>query len=238
MKSSRLAQCHPRWQTRLRVWLFVLSVSLAASSAAVDVTVELKDSAGATLSDAIVALYARNPPTSTSAPSAQHQMDQVDKQFAPRLLAIQVGDQIVFPNSDNIRHHVYSFSPAHKFELPLYRGIPSEPVRFEVAGEVVLGCNIHDRMSAHIYVLDTPLFALTTAGRHTFTGIAPGEYEVAVFHPLQSDAQDGARQPLQVATAASQQVALTVALQNAPAADDSGLSPLEQKFQALRRGAR
>ena len=181
MKSSRLAQRHPRWQTRLRAWLFVLSVSFAASSAAVDVTVELKDSAGATLSDAIVALYARNPPTSTSAPSAQHQMDQVDKQFVPRLLAIQVGDQIVFPNSDNIRHHVYSFSPAHKFELPLYRGIPSEPVRFEAAGKVVLGCNIHDRMSAHIYVLDTPLFALTTAGRHTFTGIAPGEYEVVVF---------------------------------------------------------
>lgn len=238
MNSSQIAQCRSRWRTRLRAGVFLLSVLFAAACAAVDVTVELKDGVGAALSEAIVALYARNTGTRIAAPPAEHKMDQLDKQFVPRLLAIHVGDQIVFPNSDNIRHHVYSFSPARKFELPLYRGIPSEPVRFEAAGKVVLGCNIHDRMSAHIYVLDTPLFALTTAGRHTFSGIAPGDYEVAVFHPLQSDAQDGARQPLQVATENSQHVALPVTLQDVPAADDGGLSPLEQKFQALRRGAR
>lgn len=238
MKSLGIARCHIRWRTRLRTWVCSLSVLFAAASAAVDVTVELQDGAGVAVTDAIVALYAHNTVASASAPSAEHKMDQVDKQFVPRLLAIHVGDQIVFPNSDNIRHHVYSFSPARTFELPLYRGILSDPLRFDVAGKVVLGCNIHDRMSAHIYVLDTPMFALTTAGRHTFTGIAPGEYEVAVFHPGQSDDQDGARQPLQVAAEISQRVALTVALQGAAAAADSALSPLEQKFQALRRGAR
>ena len=119
MNSSRIAQCHTGWRTRLRAWVFLLSLSFAAASAAVDVTVELQDGAGAALSDAIVALYARNTTgASASAPPAQHKMDQVDKQFVPRLLAIHVGDEIVFPNSDNIRHHVYSFSPAHKFEMP------------------------------------------------------------------------------------------------------------------------
>ena len=41
---------------------------------------------------------------------------------------------------------------------------------FAVTGKVVLGCNIHDRMAAHVYVLDTDLFALTAAGQHTTVG--------------------------------------------------------------------
>ena len=236
MKSPRIAQCHTWWRTHVCAWVCLLSILFGGACGAVDVTLELRDGAGATLPDAIVAIYARNAATSAALAPAEHKMDQVDKQFVPRLLAIHAGDQVVFPNSDNIRHHVYSFSPAHKFELPLYRGIPAAPVRFDAAGKVVLGCNIHDRMSAHIYVLDTPWFALTAAGSHTFSGIAPGDYEVAVFHPRQSDAQDGARQPLHVEAGASQHVALTVALQEAPAAADSELSPLELKFQALRRG--
>ena len=90
-----------------------------------------------------------------------HIMDQVDKQFVPLLLAIRVGDQLSFPNSDNIRHHVYSFSPARTFQLPLYRGIPSAPVSFAVTGRVVLGCNIHDRMAAHVYAVVTAWLWIT-----------------------------------------------------------------------------
>ncbi len=207
----------------------------AASAAAVDVTVTLHDDTGAAPQQAIVAFYPRHAAALAPAP-LEHRMDQVDKQFVPRLLAIHVGDRVNFPNSDNIRHHVYSFSPAHKFELPLYRGIPSAPVQFDTAGKVVLGCNIHDRMSAHIYVLDAPLFALVEAGRHTFTAVAPGDYEVAVFHPRQPDSADGARHAVTIAAQATQSVDLGVALAPVAAADDAGLSPLELKFKALRRG--
>ena len=38
--------------------------------------------------------------------------DQVDKQFVPYVKPIPVGATVHFPNSDNIRHQVYSFSPA------------------------------------------------------------------------------------------------------------------------------
>jgi hypothetical protein len=65
------------------------------------------------------------------------------------------------PNSDNIRHHVYSFSPAKKFELPLYSGVPAEPVVFDKVGFVTLGCNIHDWMIAFVAVLPTPYFQAT-----------------------------------------------------------------------------
>jgi hypothetical protein len=33
---------------------------------------------------------------------------------------------------------VYSFSPAKRFELPLYAGVPAEPIVFDKPGVVVL----------------------------------------------------------------------------------------------------
>ncbi|WP_020410075.1 methylamine utilization protein [Hahella ganghwensis] len=95
--------------------------------------------------------------TDTSSPPAMPQvrMDQVNKSFVPHVLAITKGQSVSFPNSDQIRHHVYSFSPPKPFEIRLYAGTPGEPVEFEKAGVVVLGCNIHDRMVGYIYIGDT-----------------------------------------------------------------------------------
>lgn len=89
-------------------------------------------------------------------PSEVAVMDQVGKRFAPRLLAISKGQSVRFPNSDDIRHHVYSFSQAKSFELKLYAGTPKKPIIFEQSGIVVLGCNIHDSMVGYIYVANHP----------------------------------------------------------------------------------
>jgi hypothetical protein len=67
---------------------------------------------------------------------------------------VPVNSLVSFPNSDDIRHHVYSFSPAKTFELKLYAGKPKSPVRFNDKGLVVMGCNIHDAMVGYIYVTD------------------------------------------------------------------------------------
>src|SRR5215471_19328631 len=48
-------------------------------------------------------------------------MDQVNRSFAPDLLVIPVGSTVEFPNSDSVSHQIYSFSPAKRFQLPLYR---------------------------------------------------------------------------------------------------------------------
>lgn len=79
-------------------------------------------------------------------------MDQVNKRFKPEVLVINQGDAVSFPNSDNIRHHVYSFSKVKPFELKLYSGKPNAPLKFENAGISVLGCNIHDAMVGYIYI--------------------------------------------------------------------------------------
>jgi hypothetical protein len=62
-----------------------------------------------------------------------------------------------------VSHQVYSFSPARRFQLPLYKGEAHSPVAFDTAGLVVLGCNIHDDMVGYIFVADSPYFARTDA---------------------------------------------------------------------------
>ena len=54
----------------------------------------------------------------------------------PTRPAVQAGTAIRFPNSDDIRHSVFSFSPAKTFTLKLYSGIPAEPVLFDKSGLV------------------------------------------------------------------------------------------------------
>ena len=97
---------------------------------------------------------------------------------------VRTGTAVSFPNNDDIRHHVYSFSEAKKFELPLYKGVPAEPVVFDQAGTVVLGCNIHDWMLAYVYVVDTPWRLVTDEkGAGVLDDLPAGRYRVDVLHP-------------------------------------------------------
>lgn len=88
-------------------------------------------------------------------------MDQVDQQFKPEVLAIQKFQSVDFPNSDNIRHHVYSFSRPNHFEIKLFSGSESKAITFEHNGVAVLGCNIHDNMIGFIYISDGEILGLT-----------------------------------------------------------------------------
>jgi hypothetical protein len=98
------------------------------------------------------------------------------------VLVIQTGTSVNFPNFDTVRHHVYSFSPIKVFETKLYSGTPSEPTIFDKPGIAALGCNIHDRMSAHIVVVDTALFAKTDAsGMARFADLPAGEHQLKAW---------------------------------------------------------
>jgi len=152
-----------------------------ARAPSVDATVT--DQSGKPVLDAVVTLTPLEGPPPALRPTTAV-MDQVNKEFVPAVLAVVVGTPVSFPNRDNIRHHVYSFSPAKKFELPLYIGTPSAPVVFDKPGPVALGCNIHDWMVAYVYVVTTPYFAKTGADGHArVEGLPAGPYEARVWHP-------------------------------------------------------
>lgn len=100
-------------------------------------------------------------------------MAQHDIAFEPHVLIVPVGSDVSFPNRDRVRHHVYSFSAAKRFELKLYGREEARSVRFDKPGVVALGCNIHDRMSGFIVVVDTPFAAKSDAAGHAVIRDAP-----------------------------------------------------------------
>ena len=165
-----------------------LSLSFAAGllglcalpALAVPVTVQLRNAAGQPVADAAVAVEVRGRAARTM--TAKAEMGQRDRQFTPQLLIVQTGTAVNFPNFDTVRHHVYSFSPTKVIDIKLYSGTPAEPIVFDKPGVATLGCNIHDRMSAHVVVVDTPLFARTDAkGQATFD-LPAGEHAVKAWH--------------------------------------------------------
>jgi hypothetical protein len=104
-----------------------------------------------------------------------------------------VGTAVTFPNRDSVRHQVYSFSPAKRFELPLYTGVP-QAVTFDKPGVVILGCNIHDWMIGYVYVSESPYFAKTDAhGKAVLTDLPPRAYVLRVWHPQQSGVEEDTR---------------------------------------------
>ena len=156
-----------------------LSMPLAAAT----LEARVHDARAAGVRDAIVYALPEGRPAA-AARNKTAVMDQKNRTFIPHVLPVQTGTKVRFPNSDDIRHHVYSFSPAKPFQLPLYKGTPANPEVFDRAGVVTLGCNIHDQMSAYIVIVDTPHFAKTAANGRTLLGeLAPGRYTVRVWYP-------------------------------------------------------
>ena len=155
---------------------------LAASAQAADVQVQVQDASGRSVADAVVFLESEQARRQVR-PVAGLEMAQNHKQFVPQVLIVPVGSEVRFPNRDTVRHHVYSFSPAKKFELKLYTGTPAQPVRFEQSGVVVLGCNIHDQMVGWVLVLDTPYYAQTSAsGQVALSTVPAGRYRLRTWH--------------------------------------------------------
>ncbi|MGH7960531.1 MAG: methylamine utilization protein [Candidatus Binatia bacterium] len=130
-------------------------------------------------------------------------MDQVHRAFVPSLLPVVVGTEVRFPNYDQIHHHVYSFSEAKNFELPLYKGEDAPPVLFDKVGVVKVGCNIHDWMSGTILVLPTPYSAVTDeSGRFVLRDLPHGIYPLAAWHELSRVKVEDTLQQVQVSESA------------------------------------
>lgn len=166
--------------------VMLLGVALAAPMAwAAELTVVVHDVQGRPARNLVVVATPKSPLESPPRLATAVEMDQVDRQFSPYVLAIQTGTPVLFVNNDSVAHQVYSFSPPKRFELALYHGQPREPVVFERRGIVTVGCNIHDNMVGYLYVTDAPWFGTTGQDGVWRAGDLPtGEYELQVWTPL------------------------------------------------------
>jgi len=190
---ERLTTAYATARLAAAALLALLALTLGAASTAAraaDLRVLVTDAAGRPVEDAVVVAVGANvPAAAVQAARGNEIIDQIDAEFVPRVKPIMVGSSVMFPNKDNVRHQVYSFSPAKVFELPLYAGTPARPVLFDKAGVVVLGCNIHDWMVGYVYVSESPWFVKTGAdGSAVLRGLPPQRYGVRAWHPrLQGD---------------------------------------------------
>lgn len=151
--------------------------------AAAPLTVRVLDGTGKPVSDAVVTLRPDGPQR-TMRGQASYAVSQRDLQFHPFVLVVPVGATVSFPNLDPTKHHVYSFSPAKKFELKLFAREQSRSVQFDKPGIVALGCNIHDAMSAYIAVTDSAWTAKTDArGVAQLPDAPPSAGSLSIWHP-------------------------------------------------------
>lgn len=185
----------PTIQRQLSWAAFLFIASLPTQAATL--TLDIKSVSGVAVEDAVVYLMSpQTPRLPIREPNAR--IDQINKTFVPVISVVQTGTRISFPNKDNIRHQVYSFSKAKKFEIKLYADTPTKPVLFDQPGYVVMGCNIHDNMIAHMLVVDTPYFAISDKrGVAQIMDVPPGEYSLLAWYYMRPDL-DAVETPLKL----------------------------------------
>jgi plastocyanin len=166
------------------LFLIAAGVGLAAPLAAAPLTVRVVDASGRPVRNAVVTLYPAGNAARAPRPSGRYVVSQKSIQFHPFLTIVPVGANVSFPNLDPTKHHVYSFSPAKKFELKLFAKDQSRTVHFDKAGVIALGCNIHDQMSAFIVVTDSAWTARSNAqGLAVFADAPNAAGRLTVWHP-------------------------------------------------------
>jgi plastocyanin len=198
----------------LRFVFFASLLAMGAGAGATGVAVQVTDSAGKPLADVVVVAEPEE-----GAPPQQQKPSEIEQRglkFLPLVSVIQTGTRVSFPNNDRVKHHIYSFSPAKKFDQKLYSGIAAAPQVFDKAGLVVLGCNIHDRMIAYVKVVDSPYFAKTdAAGAARIELPAGGKYKISAWHYNMSGA--ALEQTVAIGAEAAQALAFKLAMKRAPA---------------------
>ena len=188
-----------------------LAASWAATSAAVQV--QVVDERGIPVRDAAVELTPNGGWRGGAIRFGwKPAMAQKNVAFVPGTLIVAKGSVVAFPNLDSVRHSVYSFSKAARFEIDLYGRDQSRTQNFPVAGTVALGCNIHDQMRGYIRVVDTPFAGKTDQnGLVRLTGMAAGSYQLTVWHPRARAPGGETKRPLAVGSGPlNQKIALTL----------------------------
>ncbi len=116
-------------------------------------------------------------------PNSPVQIDQIKRAYVPHVLAVLVGTEIEFLNSDNELHNVH----ARQNRRELFNiGIPPQRKSRRILkeeGVVTLLCDVHPEMSAFIVATQNPFFAKPDEkGNYTIENAPPGTYQIRAWH--------------------------------------------------------
>lgn len=148
----------------------------------------VKDARSGFLAEAIVALEGPGlPTTQTNRQPQTVTVNQVDFQFVPETVAVRVGDNIRFTNSDESVHNVMTSDGPKPFNVNMAKdgeyvhhvesaGGIQEPLR--------LGCVYHGGMRAWLFSFDHPWFQATSRdGRFAWSNVPTGRWTLRLIHP-------------------------------------------------------
>lgn len=121
---------------------------------------------------------------SADAPGAPIVMDQHGCLYHPHVIGAQVGQKVVFLNSDPVLHNVRSVAEAN---TPFNDMMPTKDMRIEKSFDkpeimVRAKCDVHPWMAAFIGVSPHPFFAVTNeAGEFTLNNVPEGDLELEAW---------------------------------------------------------
>ena len=164
----------------LIVALSAVALPVIASADVLSGTVTARVRPGVTAATAVVYAepLAGSVPQRPAPPAA---IEQRDKAFTPRVLAVPVGTTVRFPNDDGIFHNVFSLSQGNAFDLGLYRAGASKSRTLTTAGVVRVFCNIHPQMTAVVVAAPTPWVTVAGAGGAFRLELPAGRYRVTAL---------------------------------------------------------
>lgn len=170
----------------LSVLAFLFSIAISAQP----LSIKVSDKNGQPITSAVVTLKSNT--LNTTKVNSNAEMAQRNRQFDPHILIVQQGSNVSFPNYDNMKHHIYSFSDTKRFEMEVIQGVANKPELFDKAGVVELGCNVHDWMQGYIYVSASPYFSSTNETGSAIIEVPQnGNYELTIWHPRIDNEQKG-----------------------------------------------
>lgn len=148
-------------------------------------------------------------PPAAKAEGKAVEMLQEGLEFRPRVLAVQAGTTVRFPNGDNVQHNVFSYSKAKRFDLGRFPKGESKDVTFDQPGIVDVCCEVHEHMKAFIIVAPHAHVATARAdGSFVLPKVPPGKYTLLAwkegFEPLRREvdvAAGGAKVDLRISRA-------------------------------------
>ena len=79
-------------------------------------------------------------------------VDQKDKTFIPTKVEANVGDKIVFKNSDGFAHNAFTDNEENEFDIGMQKPGEDVSVEMKAPGVVEVECAIHPNMHLEILV--------------------------------------------------------------------------------------
>lgn len=130
---------------------------------------------------------------------AKPEIDQIGCTYVPHVMGVVTGQELTILNGDSTLHNVKftgANNPASNDGMP-QKGMKLTKkytkVETPASGKPNFACDVHPWMSAYLFVLDHPFFAVTQKdGSFEIKGLPAGEYEVTFWHEFSAFKPDNA----------------------------------------------